>query len=240
MQINYENYPYLLVEEIYNRKGLKGRFTETELWGLLFALAEGRRQASAAGERLGDVRPKNIFLNEKGSIKVSNSLSWPLENTNVQKAFDKTPTYLSPEDLARIAKGEVVDAPSDESEAFSIGLTILSAGNLADYEGLYNFQTNEIDPSRLSEGLKAWALNSAYSEVLRGTVLLLLNVQPERRLSCSELAELLAKHGEPILKRENFVVDNAPGKLHEEIQHLRSTIAQTVPPTYQPILVVPA
>jgi hypothetical protein len=28
MQINYENYPYLLVEEIYNRKGQKGRFFE--------------------------------------------------------------------------------------------------------------------------------------------------------------------------------------------------------------------
>jgi hypothetical protein len=63
MQLNYPNYPYLLAEEIYNRKGLKGRFTETELWGLLFALSEGRRQAASAGERLGDVRPKNIFLN---------------------------------------------------------------------------------------------------------------------------------------------------------------------------------
>jgi hypothetical protein len=29
MQTAYENYPYLLIEEIYNRKGLKGKFAET-------------------------------------------------------------------------------------------------------------------------------------------------------------------------------------------------------------------
>jgi hypothetical protein len=125
------------------------------------------------------------------------------------------------------------------SEAFSTGLTILSAGNLADYEVLYNLQTHEIEAGKLSEGLKTWALNSAYSVVLRGTVLLLLNVHPEKRLSCSELSELLAKHAEPILKNENFVIDNAPGKLHEEIQHLLATLAQVAPPNHQPILIIP-
>ena len=29
MKITYENYPYLLIEEIHNRKGLKGKFAET-------------------------------------------------------------------------------------------------------------------------------------------------------------------------------------------------------------------
>lgn len=113
MQINYQNYPYLLVEEIYNRRGLKSKFLETELWGLLFGLVSARFQAINVGERLGDIRPKNIFLNEKGKIKVSNSLSWPMEITNIQKSFDKVPTYLSPEDLGRIEKGEVIDSPSD-------------------------------------------------------------------------------------------------------------------------------
>jgi hypothetical protein len=161
---------------------------------LLFGLVEARSQAVALGERLGDIRPKNIFLNEKGSIKVSNSLSWPLETTNIQKSFDKVQTYLSPEDLDKIEKGEAVDAPNGESEAFSIGLSILSAGNLADYEDLYNLQTHEIDLGRLNEALRVWVFNLAYSEVLRGTVMLLLNFHPERRLSSTELAALLARH----------------------------------------------
>lgn len=49
------------------------------------------------------------------------------------KAMDKTVTYLAPEDLQRLAKNEYFDGPNNFSEAFSIGLTILSAGNLADY-----------------------------------------------------------------------------------------------------------
>jgi serine/threonine protein kinase len=182
---------------------------------LLLALSEGRREAEAAGEGLGDIRPKNIFLNEEGKIKVANSLSWPLESTNIQKAFDKVPTYLAPEDLASIAKGETIDIPSDPSEAFSIGLTVLSAGNLADYEGIYDLQQNStMNQASLNEALGAWAFNSFYSEVLRGAVLLLLNVHPERRLNCRELYELLEDHTEAIQKKENFVINKAPAKLH--------------------------
>jgi hypothetical protein len=72
---------------------------------LLHSLIEARKQASAAGEKLGDIRPKNIFLNEDGKIKVSNSQAWPSEISNIQKSFDKTLTYLSPEDLARLERG---------------------------------------------------------------------------------------------------------------------------------------
>lgn len=77
-QLDYPNYPYLLTEEIYNRRGKKSRFTEVELWFLLWGLAKARMQAHSAGEQLGDIRPRNIFLNETGDIKVANSLSWPL------------------------------------------------------------------------------------------------------------------------------------------------------------------
>lgn len=227
-QTTFENYPYLLLEEIYNRKGLKGRFAETELWFLLFSLVEARRQAAAVGERLGDVRPENVFLNEAGNIRVSNSLSWPLELTNLQKAFDKLPTYLAPEDLARLARGETADAPSDAAEAFSIGLSVLSAGNLAKYDHLYDLSTNELRLSALDEALSLWAHNAAYSEVLRGVVLLLLALSPEARLRCSELEELLRKHAEHVVKKENFVVDNAPPKLHDQILSLRTILQQSI------------
>lgn len=76
---------------------------------------------------------------------MTNSLSWPLEVTNLQKSYDKTVTYLAPEDFIKIAKGDTFDGPSDASEAFSIGLSILSAGNLAKYENLYDLNTNQIN-----------------------------------------------------------------------------------------------
>lgn len=84
-------------------------------------------------------------MNEHGNIKVANSLSWPLEVSNIQKSYDKTVTYLAPEDFIKIAKGETFDSPTNASEAFSIGLSILSAGNLAKYDALYDLNANQIN-----------------------------------------------------------------------------------------------
>ena len=30
-----------------------------------------------SSEKLGDIRPENVFANEKGEIKLANVLSWP-------------------------------------------------------------------------------------------------------------------------------------------------------------------
>lgn len=163
IQVNYDNYPYLLLEEIYHRKGIKTKFSEEDIWFLLFALIEARNQAQSVGERLGDIRPKNIFLNEGGQIKASNSLSWPQEMSNIQKSFDKTPTYLAPQDLDKLGKGVAQEAPSQVSEAFSIGLTILSCGNLAEYEQLYDLKGYQLNAARFNESLGIWARNSGYS-----------------------------------------------------------------------------
>lgn len=48
-QIDYQNYSYLLTEEIYNRKGKKTRFTEVELWFLIYSLSQARQQAISLG-----------------------------------------------------------------------------------------------------------------------------------------------------------------------------------------------
>lgn len=190
-QIAYDNYPYLLTEEIYNRKGKKSRFTEVEIWFLLWGLSKARIQAVEVGEHLGDVRPRNIFLNEDGDIKVSNSLSWPLETSNVQKAMDKIATYLAPEDLDRISKNELFDASNEVGEAFSIGLSVLSAGTLSDFEDLYNLNSNSFNFARFNEALHFWRSNNSYSEVLRGTVSCLCQPDVTKRLTTGELVSLL-------------------------------------------------
>ena len=67
-------------------------------------MVRARNQAFQVSQSLVDIRPSNIFLNQDGKIKVASSLSWPMEISNIQKAMDKEPTYLAPEDLERIAK----------------------------------------------------------------------------------------------------------------------------------------
>ena len=38
-------------------------------------------------QKIGDIRPENIFISEDGSIKIANHLSWPMEQTNYAKTF---------------------------------------------------------------------------------------------------------------------------------------------------------
>jgi hypothetical protein len=64
---------------------------------LLLALISAHQEIKTkTGERIGDVRPHNIFLNSQAEIKIANQFSWPRENTNFQKTFDNEKTYLAP------------------------------------------------------------------------------------------------------------------------------------------------
>lgn len=227
MQIDYHNYPYLLTEEIYDRRGKKTRSQEVQIWFLLYSMVRARNQAIQINQSLVDIRPSNIFLNEDGRIKVACSLSWPLEISNIQKAMDKEPTYLAPEDLERISRNQLFDGPGQLAQAFSMGLTALSVGNLICYDDLYDLKNNNFDVMRFNEAIGLWRANSGYSEVLRGTVSLLCNINPERRMSVTELNDLLLKHHDQIEQKVNFVVDNAPQKLHEQIMSARQSMAPT-------------
>lgn len=129
--------------------------------------------------------------------------------------MDKVTTYLAPEDLSRVGKNELFDGPNEVSEAFSAGLTVLSAANLTDYQGLYDLKNFDFNSKAFNDEVLAWRTNNSFSEVLRGTVLALLQLDVSRRLTTNQLAELLNKHGENIEKKVNFVIDNAPVKLHE-------------------------
>jgi len=42
------------------------------------------------------VRPQNVFLSEKGKIKIGNVFSWPDELSNQSKALEGQVTYLAP------------------------------------------------------------------------------------------------------------------------------------------------
>lgn len=57
--------------------------------------------------KVGDIRPQNIFLNEKGHIKVANMHSWPLASTNFSKSMKDEVTYLAPEELTQVKKGHI-------------------------------------------------------------------------------------------------------------------------------------
>ena len=63
-QLNFDNYSYLLTEEIQNRCGRKSKFEEWELWSLLLGLSSGQQEMKRKGQgKVGDIRPHNVFVN---------------------------------------------------------------------------------------------------------------------------------------------------------------------------------
>jgi len=95
-KIYFPNYSYLLQDEIESRRARKDSFKEEEMWYSLYSLVKAKRQAMAAGQLLGDVRPRNVMINEKGFVKVPSLDSWPNNLGKYQKSLDKIVTYLSP------------------------------------------------------------------------------------------------------------------------------------------------
>ena len=57
-------------------------------------------------QKVGDIRPENVFVNDDGQLKLSTVHSWPRETTNYDKYFyDHEPTLLAPEELNDIQVG---------------------------------------------------------------------------------------------------------------------------------------
>ena len=98
IEIDFDNYPYLLKEEVENRKPTHQHFSETEMWYLVYGLVSVHSLFKMLDMKIGDVRPQNIFINESGQIKIGNLCSWPSERTNYEKTiYDHELTYISPE-----------------------------------------------------------------------------------------------------------------------------------------------
>lgn len=68
---------------------------------------------------------------------------------------------------------------------FSLGLTVISAGNLAEYLSLYDMEKRTFDEDKFLEALVAWASNNNYSEVLRGVVVNICSHDPLKRMTAA-------------------------------------------------------
>lgn len=109
---------------------------------------------------------------------------------------------------------------------------------MTSYEDLYDLKHHNFETSKFNDALTQWRMNGSFSEVLRGTVSLMCCSDPERRLTVTELNDLLLRHHESIDQKVNFVVDNAPAKLHEEIMRSRQLADQMNPRPHAQVLQV--
>ena len=78
----------MLLGEIFNRKTKEYKhFDESELWYLLYSLSDIGNTFHRAGEKVGDIRPSNIFMTTDGNVVVAHQYSWPGEKTNYVKSL---------------------------------------------------------------------------------------------------------------------------------------------------------
>jgi hypothetical protein len=98
---------------------------------------------------------------------------------------------------------------------------MLNAGLLKSDYAFYNLKDNTFNSSVYDSRIKDWILTRGFSEVLKATVLNLISLKPTQRLTAHELWGFLSKHERKIESRENFLIDNAPSKIHNEVENLR-------------------
>lgn len=70
---------------------------------MLYVLASALNEIKTYSNKLGDIKPENVFVNDNGKIKVGNIYSWPDEYPSYIKANDQANLMfnglLAPEDL---------------------------------------------------------------------------------------------------------------------------------------------
>ena len=131
---------------------------------MLFSFVKAKRQNEDSSIALGDIRPKTVFLNEEGSVRVPNRDSCPHEKSKLEKSLSDQKTYLAPEEVKALNENEKDFERFEEvAEMFSIGLTLLSVGNVADYECLYDLEKKTLDANALVQALLYWGDNPSYS-----------------------------------------------------------------------------
>ena len=228
---------------------------------MLFSLAGCAKDFSKLERKIGDVRPHNIFINEEGQIKIANVFSWPYEKTNFEKtAFEKQLTYISPEEVALIEKGNFENKTNRlVSESFSIGLTLLQSGLLFNTEELYSVENRAFDVNKLGNRISDWLAmeftNSegkltVYSQLLRNMVAGLCQIDPENRVVSLEIEDLLRPYQYEIMNLKPFEHKRVEFSLHDTLpqpvqqkpaqEQVFYTSSSVVPHSNQQVVTIPS
>lgn len=184
-------------------------------------MAMAKSALAEIGENVGDVQPRNIFLNETGEIKLASLRSWPGQVSNYRRAvLEEECGYLAPEDIERLKLGAMDNQINTESEAFAMGLVVMACASLQPQQDLYEMKENEFQEDLFFSRLGRLQHDATYSEILRGVVSNLLEIEPLKRMSLQELRLLLEKHSENIIAKKPLRIDNAPKKLQRTVNEM--------------------
>lgn len=179
-------------------RGEQGRhLEESEIWYLVWALAEVADECGRLGERISDLSLTNIFMNDSGNIKLLTPFSLPDSFEPYADPLVQD-VYFAPEEL----QGRQLGRMYNESDAlrscsFAMGMLLLSLALLRPLYCLYDYDRNQLDFGQLEQQLKQLAevqfLSSEFnvyqlhSDAFQLLVRRLLAKDPAQRISASQV-----------------------------------------------------
>ncbi len=184
---------------------------------MLYGLVAARVDLKNYGGRVGDIRPENVFIDNSGKVKIVNILTSPNETNAFTKAKDNhnpdLNVILAPEDLADLLKNSIDNKANNQSEIFAIGATVLSAGLLDNFRGVYNYKKLQFLSDELNLRKDHWSEHSKYSEIFKSIILNLVDENPSKRITGDELYKFISKYESAIKAKEQFIITHPPENL---------------------------
>ena len=102
----YAKFEFVLSSEIKNRNNLSKFFDETEIWYVLYNLIRAGNKFELLKEKIGDIHPNNILINEDGQTAIISLLSLPEEPDNFHRYIeDKKAEVFLGNDWIKLSPG---------------------------------------------------------------------------------------------------------------------------------------
>jgi serine/threonine protein kinase len=154
---------------------------------VLYSLAAAKQDIKSQSNKVGDIKPSNVFVNDDGKIKIANVLSWPRELPSFAKVVDQGGLnydgYLAPEDFPLLQNNTLDNDANEQSEMYAIGATILSAGILDNLSNAYDYKNKTYEFATLTNKRRIWGDSDKYSDIFKSIVLNLTSINPAERLT---------------------------------------------------------